>query len=74
MVQAVVKGVAAVASAVADAQRVDFDEFDFQYQSGSRWLAHAFDVRILKTIIRRCYSCDNSFISFPPSSLSRTVL
>ncbi len=47
MVQAVVKSVASVASAVADAQRVDFDEFDLHDQAGSRWLAHALDVRAL---------------------------
>lgn len=50
MVQSIVRGVTSVTSAVNDAQRTDFEEFDLEFQLGSRWITQALEVRSPKII------------------------
>ena len=46
MVQSVVKSVVSVISAVEEAQQLDFDEYNLEFQSGSNWITHALEVSI----------------------------
>ena len=62
MVQSIVKSIVSVTSAVNEAQCMDFEEFDLEFQSGSRWITHALEVSILSSFSVMKFHRRNVFI------------